>query len=247
MITLREIWRYPIKSHSREQLAEISVTAGQSLPRDRIFAVAHDASDADGSTWAPCTNFSIGAKAPMLTAVNSDWSDDGDSVTLTHPNRDPITLRPDHDSDALIAWTKGMIPENRAHSARLISARARGMTDTDYPSISIGNLASHRDLEQRMGMSLSHLRWRTNLWVDGAAPWAEFDWIGQSIRVGDVIFDIKEPVKRCLATTANPATGERDADTLSALNAMGHQNFTVYAVARSSGNIRENDPVEVIT
>jgi len=39
----------------------------------------------------------------MLTAVNSDWSDDGDSVTLTHPNRDPITLRPDHDSDALIA------------------------------------------------------------------------------------------------------------------------------------------------
>ena len=30
-------------------------------------------------------------------------------------------------------------------------------------------------------MDLSIHRWRGNLWVDGWAPWAEFDWIGQDI------------------------------------------------------------------
>lgn len=246
MITLAEIWRYPIKSHSREQLSQISVTAGQSLPRDRHWAVVHDASDASGDHWVSCHNFTIGAKAPQLMAINSEFSSDGTSVTLTHPDRANLTFAPDHDQNALIEWTRGMIPTNRAQSVRLVRAQERAMTDTDYPSISIGNLASNRDLSKRMGVELSHLRWRCNLWIDGAEPWAEFDWVGKTIRIGSIEFDIKEPVRRCLSTAANPETGERDADTLAALNALGHQDFTVYAVAKTSGTLRPTDPVEVI-
>lgn len=246
MITLSEIWRYPIKSHSREQLSEISVTAGQSLPRDRHWAVVHDASDATGSEWVSCRNFSIGAKAPKLTAIHSKWHDDDTTVTLSHPDRDDLTFDPDHDGNALIDWTRGMIPDNRPQSARLVRAVTRAMTDTDYPSISIGNLASHRAFEQHMKTSLSHLRWRCNLWIDGAEPWSEFDWIGKTIRVGDVEFEIKERVQRCTATQANPKTGDRDADTLAALNALGHQDFTVYAVAKTSGTLHITDQVRVL-
>ncbi len=245
MITLSEIWRYPIKSHSREQLSEISVTAGQSLPRDRHWAVVHDASDADGSRWVSCNNFTIGAKAPQLMAINSEFSADGATVTLSHPERKALTFCPDVDSQPFIDWTRGMVPSNRAQSFRLVRAQERAMTDTDYPSISIGNLASNRDLAKRMGFDLSHLRWRCNLWIDGAEPWAEFGWIGKTIRIGSIEFEIKEPVRRCLATTSNPDTGHRDADTLAALNALGHQDFTVYAIAKTSGTLRPTDPVEV--
>ena len=61
---ITDILRYPIKSHGREAVARVTLTEGQSLPWDRHWAVAHEASDADGSDWVPCRNFTRGAKCP---------------------------------------------------------------------------------------------------------------------------------------------------------------------------------------
>ncbi len=108
---------------------------------------------------------------------------------------------------------------------------ANGMTDTDFPSLSLLNTASNDALSSVMGQPLSMARWRGNIHIDGLAPWAEQGWIGQRLRIGTVEFDVREEIRRCLATTANPETGKRDADTLGALNTtFGHQNFGVYAV-----------------
>ena len=82
------------------------------------------------------------------------------------------------------------------------------------PSISIGNLASHREIEKKVGEKLSLLRWRCNLWIDGCKPWDEHAWIGKSLKIGDVTLKIEEEIVRCLATAANPISGERDVDTL---------------------------------
>ena len=68
---LAQIHRHPIKSHGRESLAAVALGAGAGLPWDRHWAVAHDASRADGSAWAPCANFSRGSKAPSLMAINA--------------------------------------------------------------------------------------------------------------------------------------------------------------------------------
>jgi uncharacterized protein YcbX len=146
----------------------------------------------------------------------------------------------------LIEWTKGMVPENRAQSTRLVRAQKTGMTDTDYPSISIGNMATHRAIEQKHGRPLSNLRWRCNIWVDGAAPWEEFEWVGKSIQIGGVVLKIEAPVTRCLATTANPQTGMRDADTLGILDTWDHQEMTVYGVASTSGPISIGDELQVM-
>ena len=49
-----------------------------------------------------------------------------------------------------------------------------------------------------------------------------------------------------MATTANPETGVRDADTLGALQAHGHQNFSVYAVAKNNGTLSLGDKLTLI-
>ena len=246
MIKVVEIWRHPIKSHGREALSSVAVTAGRTLPLDRAWAVAHDQTDVDGSEWASCTNFSRGAKAPSLMAINAEWDDYNHLMTLTHPSKEPLSFDPDSQGAKLIEWTKGMVPENRAQSARLVRAQQSGMTDTDYPSISIGNMATHRAIEQKHGRPLSNLRWRCNIWVDGAAPWEEFEWIGKNIKIGGVTFEIKEPVTRCLATTANPETGARDADTLAVLDTWDHQEMTVYGVASTNGQLAIGDELQVM-
>lgn len=212
---------------------------------DRTWAVAHDQSDSDGSKWVSCSNFSRAAKAPLLMAIKAKWDEATHQMTLSHPEKPDLTFDPDQDGSKFIEWTRGMVPENRAQSARLVRAENMGMTDTDYPSISIGNLATHRAIEQKHGRPLSHLRWRCNIWIDGAAPWEEFEWIGKNIEIGDVTFEIKEPVTRCLATTANPETGRRDADILGLLNTWGHQEMTVYGVAACDGRIKLGDELQV--
>ena len=246
MAHITEIWRHPIKSHSREAITAAELTVGQTLPWDRQWAVAHDASEADGSVWAPCQNFSRTAKTASLMAITSESDEASNSLTLRHPNRPDLTFLPDQDHAAFLEWVKPLMPADRAQSARLIRAKQHGMTDSEYPSISLCNMASHRAVCQKLGRDLSIHRWRGNIWMNGLIPWEEFNWLDKKIRIGTAVLEVVERAARCLATTANPTTGLRDADTLGTLNSWGHRDFNVYARVIKNGSINIGDSAELI-
>jgi uncharacterized protein YcbX len=118
------------------------------------------------------------------------------------------------------------------------------MTDSDFPSVAILGLASLRALGQVMALDLDPRRFRGNLWVDGLAPWEEFDWVGREIRVGSAVLKVVEPIGRCAATEASPATGRRDAPVVKALRAAtGETCFGVYAKVVSGGDVALGDAV----
>lgn len=238
------LWRHPIKSHGAESLNRVEVTEGRSLPFDRLWAVAHDAAKLPDSGWAPCQNFSRGAKAPGLMAITARVEETTARVSLSHPHLGEIDIDPDTEGPKLIEWAGKLIPEGRAQSARVVRAETQAWTDTPFPSISLASLASLDALSERLGRPLDPRRFRINVWIDGALPFAEFDWVGHEIEVGSARFRVEEPITRCLATTANPDTGERDADTLGALEAgWGHRDLGVYLTALTSGVIATGDEV----
>ncbi|MGC1504193.1 MAG: MOSC N-terminal beta barrel domain-containing protein [Sulfitobacter sp.] len=240
------LYRHPIKSHGREALERVRLEAGQSMPNDRRWAVAHDNAKTDGTEWAPCANFSIGSKAPQLAAINAVMNDATDEVTLTHPDRDPITVHPVRDAAKLITWVMPLVPQDRALPARVLELVGRGFTDAPYASISLNSIASHHAVESLAQTALSPLRWRGNIWFDGADAWDEFEWIDHDLRLGGAVLRVKERIRRCKATTANPETGIRDADTLRALNILGHQDFGVYVEVTQSGDIALGDQLELL-
>ncbi|MBY6057178.1 MOSC domain-containing protein [Leisingera daeponensis] len=244
-----EIWRHPLKSHGREALESVTMIAGQTMPGDRVWAVAHEASKADGSGWSPCQNFTRGAKAPQLMAVSARLDDATGRLTLSHPLQTDLTFDPENPADLqrFLDWEKPLLPANRAASTRIVRVPGRGMTDTDFPSITLCNRASHRAVEQAIGHELSPLRWRGNIWFDLGEAWAENAWLGREVQIGGAVFAVRERVTRCLATAANPETGERDADTLKTLKEnWGHQDFSVYAEVVRGGEIRLGDAVKVL-
>jgi uncharacterized protein YcbX len=247
--TLASIQRHPLKSHGREALDEVSLRAGAALPWDRRWAVAHDAARIDDGAWAACRNFSIGSKAPELMAINAALDEATGEIALSHPDRPDIRFRPDKPDDAarFLDWVRPLCPPGRAQPERIYSVPDIAMTDTEYQSVSILSLASNRDLGAGMGADLSPLRWRGNLWVEGLQPWEERGWIGRLLRIGGVMFEVKENIVRCLATTTNPTTGRRDADTLAALDALHDaREFGVYATVVEGGTIRCGDRVELL-
>ncbi|WP_298853756.1 MOSC N-terminal beta barrel domain-containing protein [uncultured Ruegeria sp.] len=238
------LWRHPIKSHGRESLSQVTVIPGQTMPGDRVWAVAHEVAKTDGSEWASCSNFSRTAKAPKLAAISAEML--GERVTLSHPERPDLNFAPDTEQEIFLNWVKPLMPADRAASARIVRVPGRGMTDSDFPSVSLCNMASHRAIEQKLGQTLSTVRWRGNVWFEGLPLWDEFDWLGRDVRIGEAVFRVRERITRCMATTANPQTGERDVDTLRALNSWDHQDFGVYAEVIQGGEIRINDEVQVL-
>lgn len=245
-VSVVHLWRHPIKSHGQEALDRVTLTPGKTMPWDRVWAIAHEGAKADGTVWAPCVNFSRGSKAPQLLAVKAQLNETTEEITLTHPAQSPITIHPERDSARLLDWVKPLMPEERAQSARVVRVPGRGMTDTDYPSVSLANLASNEALSDIIKTDLSPLRWRANFWLDGLKPWEEFDLIGKPLQIGAAQLEVVEPIKRCLATTSNPDTGERDADTLGGLNSLGHQNFGIYARVLQGGEIKLGDTLQVL-
>jgi hypothetical protein len=241
------LWRHPVKGHGRETLRRVTLSRGQAMPWDRRWAVAHELAHLTEGEWAPCTNFSRGAKAPALMAIDARVDEGAGRVTLSHPDRPDLTFDPDRDAQAFFDWVAPLMPLNRARSARLFRLDGRGLTDTDYPSVSLLNLGSNADLAAQMGAEVSPLRWRCNIHVDGMEPWAEFDLVGQTLRIGEAELRVREPIRRCLATTANPGTGARDLETLGALNrTRGAQDFGIYTEVTRGGTLAVGDRIEVL-
>jgi uncharacterized protein YcbX len=60
-------------------------------------------------------------------------------------------------------------------------------------------------------------RFRPNVVVSGARPWAEDDWLGGRLRLGDVTFRAAKPCSRCVVTTVDQETGEVGRQPLRAL------------------------------
>jgi len=235
MATLAEMWRHPIKSHSREAISSATLTVGETLPWDRHWAVVHDRSDADGTVWARCTNFIRTTNTAALMAITSKLNEESGTLTLHHPERPDLTFQPNLDPTPFFGWISPLMAGERNKPTRLVRAKQFGMTDSAYPSISLYNSASHRAVSQKMGRALSIHRWRGNLWLDGLVVWEEFDWIGKQIRIGTAVLEVTERIGRCSATAANPTTGLRDANMLGVLNTWGHRDFGVYASVVESG------------
>lgn len=248
---LTAIWRHPIKSHGRESLGEVLCAAGETLPHDRRWAVMHAASrfDASAPEWQPCSQFVIGAKSPRLQAMRARFDEATGSLTLTHPDLATLTIDPDNPEDAarFIEWMGPLASPNRPEPTRLVSAGSRGMTDTDFASVSLINLASHRAVEEKLGRGISPLRWRGNFIFESHAPWEEMEWPGKRLALGEIELEAIEPIQRCAATTASVHTGEVDADTLGTLNrSFGHQDCGLYARIVKGGRVHPGDMLEVL-
>ncbi|WP_373355681.1 MOSC domain-containing protein [Pseudoroseicyclus sp. CXY001] len=242
--SLAGIVRHPIKAIGTETLRATRLTAGEALPFDRHWAVAHEAArfaerELDG--WQPKRNFIRGAASSQLMAIKARM--EGSQLVLSHPTAGELTIDPESDSVQLTRWLAPLWPENRP-APRSIERNPNGpLADTPAPYVSLLSTASNAALGESMGARLDMHRWRGNLWVDGWAPWAEFDLIGQELQVGGARLRVEERITRCEATMGNPETGEKDLDTLGGLDAFGHRDFGVFCTVISSGDIALGDAV----
>ncbi len=117
-----------------------------------------------------------------------------------------------------------------------------------FPLLLTGE-ASLADLNRRLTRPLPMARFRPNLVVAGAAPFAEDAW--RRIRVGGLTLRVVKPCSRCIITTVDPARGEVDGDeplrTLANFRQRGNKvYFGQNVIPDGGGTIRVGDRIEVL-
>jgi len=116
-----------------------------------------------------------------------------------------------------------------------------------YP-VSLANTASLAALNDLIGTeSVPVTRFRSNIVIADAPAWAEDQWTGGSIQVGEVTFRVAKPNDRCVVTTIDPETGVKGREPLRTLGQ--HRNvdqellFATYLIPDGTGTIAVGDPV----
>ncbi|HEY6459193.1 MAG TPA: MOSC N-terminal beta barrel domain-containing protein [Polyangiaceae bacterium] len=114
-----------------------------------------------------------------------------------------------------------------------------------YPFLLVSQ-ASHDDLCVRMGEAIPVTRFRPNIVVEGAPPYAEDGWT--SLRIGPITFRVAKPCDRCPIPTIDIETGLRHAEPLKTLATYRKREHKVYFGQNLShdgeGTVRVGDPVE---
>lgn len=242
------LYRYPIKGLSPQPIETIRVAAGKPFPFDRIFALARPGTSMNTAEpkWAKKGLFVMLMLDEGLASVRTHLEEATLRLTVFDADRPVLSADlTDADGRAQVeAFFHRLVP-SLAAPPTLVRARDGHFMDKPDNVVSLINLATVRSLEALWDLTIDPLRFRANIYIDGAAPWEEFDWVGNDIRLGEAVFWVDRRNGRCGATNVDPATGRRDRDIPGSLRkAFGHKDLGVYLVARTDAALTVGDVLQ---
>jgi hypothetical protein len=243
------IFRHPVKGFTPEPLASTDLAPGRGLAFDRLYAVENGPSgfDAAAPVFVPKQKFTVLANLAGVAAARTRFDDATATFEATAPGLPP--LRADLETAggcaALEAWLGDLLGVDARRPLKVIrSPDAWRFFDHPQGHVSLINLASVRDLGQRMGVELDPLRFRANVYVEGWPAWAENQWTGRELILGRARAEVFKPIVRCAATHVDPNTAERDLDVTKALfDNYGHMFCGIYVNISEAGALSVGDAV----
>ncbi|MDT7952969.1 MAG: MOSC domain-containing protein [Acetobacteraceae bacterium] len=248
---VEHLYRYPVKGLNAEALEEIEVSPGQALPWDRAFALAQGDSGFDPARpeFRHKSNFMCLLKNAGIARLRAAFDPHDRLLTIRAPDGEAVVASP-------------MDPAGRAaicdFLCRFLGDEARGTPvfhhvpghvfgDQRQPAVSLLSLPTLAQVERDIGAPRDPLRFRANIYIRGAAPWAEFDWIDRPLSIGTAVFRAYKRTKRCNATQVNPATAERDADPVRELmHTYGHPDLGIHLEVLEPGHLAVGDAVTLL-
>lgn len=221
-----DLWRFPVKSFAGERLRR-AFLGPFGLIGDRRHAVLDPAEGAAVTARR--------RSALLGYAARSGEPETGEQVVVTTPGG--LTLAPE---DPALA---------RDLSERLGREVAMARTPTAVHDCAPVHVVSEGSLAAAgawVDGEIDRRRFRANVVVslDDAEPFAETDWPGHVLALGDeAALQVVSPTERCAVTTFDPDTLERDTRVLAGIARERDNLFGVYATVSTPGWVAVGDPV----
>jgi uncharacterized protein YcbX len=245
------LYRYPVKGLTAEALETAEVETGGSIPWDRAFALAQGdaAFDPADPQWLQKANFMCLMKNARIARLFSFFETRTGMLAIRAPDGSAVVEHALSEAGRarIAAFLTAYLGDEARGTPRFHHVAGHMFSDQRAKVISLINLASLRDFEQKVGARRHRRRFRANVWFSGAAAWSERGWIGQQIQMGGAVLRVVKGITRCAATEVNPETGERDADPVAELRSLyGHIELGVHAEVIDGGRFSVGDSIEVL-
>jgi len=103
------------------------------------------------------------------------------------------------------------------------------------------------EVERALEMPLDPRRWRPNFYaraLDGFS-FREQDLLGRAVSIGSVVLRVRDTIGRCVTTTYDIQSGERDDDVLLYVAQKRANVMGVYCDVELAGTVRAGDPLRL--
>ena len=256
-VTIAAIDRYPVKGLSAAHLARVALAPGECLPQDRRFAIALAGTrfDRERPEWLSKSHFVMLMRDEKLAQLNTSFDPQTGELTIEHAGVVAVQARLTEPAGCRVVSeflaeflgpaVEGPLRVVGAPGHAFADARKKPNATTDK-YVSLINRASIAALEESIGAPVDPLRFRANIYLDGAPAWSELGWIGSDIALGGARLRVIAAITRCAATQVDPASALRDLDIVGALQrGFGHNLMGVYAEVGAGAEIGVGDRLTV--
>ena len=254
------LYRYPVKGFTPEECDTLMVLDEGRIAGDRVLGVRFADTEAADDAWSRKIGMVALINTPGLARLNVRFDEKAFRLHITVGTTLLVDelLNPEgrrRISAVLADYVLNLVENPLTDHPERLPLRLIGDGHSpryhDEPAgrVTLHGRGSLRAVQAALANEVSELRFRSNIAVDGLTAWEEQSWVGRKIRIGAVEFDVVKPKTRCLATHANPITGERDLPILTTLTQkMGQENptFAVAMLPSGGGQIRVGDQVMLL-
>jgi uncharacterized protein YcbX len=241
------IYRYPVKGLSPQRLERVSLTAGATLPADRLYAIENGPCGFDPAAPAyfPKHRFLMLMRNERLASLKTVYDEANHTLTIRNEGREAARgdLRTNEGRLAIEAFFRRFMPKELYGPPKVLFGDRHSFSDVAKKVVSIINLASVATVENAAGAAVHPLRFRGNIYVAGWPAWHEFDLVDRELAIGgSARIKVVKRIQRCAATDVDPDTGIRDLTIPRTLmDNFGHADCGVYAEVVTGGDIAVGD------
>lgn len=247
---IASLYRYPVKGLSPEPLQRVALSAGQTFPADRRYAIENGPSGFDPAApkWLPKSTFLMLMRNERLAELQTEYEDETHRLTVHWRGR--LVAQGDLRTGDGRAVIESFLAANFAAelkgAPRLVSGGGHSFSDVARKVVSIINLGSLAAIGNLVCAPVHPLRFRANVYVNGWAPWREFELLGQTLAIGGTRLKVVKRITRCAAVNVDPETAVRDLDINSAImRRLGHNDCGIYAEVVADGTMAVGEGITV--
>jgi hypothetical protein len=247
---IASLYRYPVKGLSPESLQRVLLSAGQTLPADRRYAIENGPSgfDPTAPSWRPKSCYLMLMRNERLAELRTHYDDESHRLTVcwrgrlaAHGNLETAECRA-----AIEAFFVANFAEELKGLPKVISGGGHSFSDVAKKVVSIINLGSVTAIGNLIGVPVHPLRFRANLYAGGWPAWQEFELLGKTLAIGGARLKVVKRITRCAAVNVDPESAARDLDIPSAImRRLGHNQCGIYAEVIADGEVAIGDEIAV--
>ena len=255
---ITSIHNCPVKSISFQNIEKCKINKNVGIEGDRVFAFSQNLNLDQSVEFEKNPETRKGKWNKIVTLKNTpvfnkyNFLHEHNKLTLTLNNEEIITVNVNESNE------RDNLVKKLIELEGSLKNDVRLMRNDEYPfydtsisnksmfrnSISLLNINSIKDFENKIDQKIEKSIFRGNLYFDGVEAWEERNWIGKTIKINNILFKVEKNIPRCVAINLKTETDDNSFNLLKTLKqTYDHYDMGVYLTPKNDGEINLSEKI----